>query len=193
MYSPSLYQRCWQEFYETIFNVAPEKIPELPAAPDAELVLPLISLKDVTLKAIAKKVMGMSGERVKLESPTDGWFLPQRQRPIGNYIVFVRDHVSPDLKFENQSLNWVKRQKISAMTLKERLLFELFQRFMNKPPLDNGTWTLCNETPNSEGRIPAVGRQNGILEIQYVGLDFYSHIHRVREVILRTGKQPSPK
>ncbi|MFH0951030.1 MAG: hypothetical protein V1765_00970, partial [bacterium] len=75
---------------------------------------------------------------------------------IGPYCILARYEQEANAEYANKTANWIAEQKITTMTLRERLLFELFYfRQENKQP-DVSNWTLCSGSRYRDGPVPSV-------------------------------------
>lgn len=72
------------------------------------------------------------------------------------YCLWVRDVVEADEELKNLSANQLKEQKISGVTLLERLVHELLYYMETGKHLDVVNWTLCSGSRNSNGNVPYV-------------------------------------
>ncbi len=188
----SLRRRIWQEFYEEKFGVDPQRVPQVLAIPNSELIFPIPVVKEVGVGLVIQELTQSNENHLRWNYPLRAGVFPQRDRPIGSYVVYARANAGSDIGFESRSVSWALKNKVRVMTLKERLLFELYRRYMDEPRLDSDTWTLCSDVLESGQDIPAVGWEDGSFCVKPISISFASHLHRIREVLLQPRIKPPP-
>jgi len=92
----------------------------------------------------------------------------ERTADKASYIIRVRDRAEADEELANLAANQIKKQKLTTMTLAERLLLELwyFWRTGGKH-LDIKNITLCAGSRNSGGDVPRVLWVDGRLRVHW--------------------------
>ncbi len=108
------------------------------------------------------------------------------QRPDANiYAIWVRDRIEADVELNNLSVNQMKKQDINPITLKERLLLELFYYQDTKEHLDLERWTSCAGSRSHSGHVPYVGcsRDRSGLYVDWCFISDASDGLRCRQVV----------
>jgi len=85
----------------------------------------------------------------------------------GAYAIWVRDTVEADVVHKNRSANYLKKQRISGITLLERLLLELKYFLETGKHLDIQNWTLCSGSRRDGGGVPRVRWRGGGLRVAW--------------------------
>ncbi len=76
------------------------------------------------------------------------------QRPVGPYVVWVRDTVEADSDMANRSAKVIEKDGVNTLTLKERMLLELKYHDETGKHLDVKSVTLCAGSRCPVGRVP---------------------------------------
>ena len=107
-----------------------------------------------------------------------------RDQLNGTYAIWLRETVKADEVHKDKSANDLKASGIKGMTLRERLLLELFYEWKNSDQhLDLVNWTLCAGSRGSGGGGPGVGWDDGRLEVHWVSPGVRGDGLRSREAV----------
>ena len=107
-----------------------------------------------------------------------------RDRSNGAYAIWLRETVEADEVHKSKSANDLKAAGIKGITLRERLLLELFYEWKNLGQhLDLKNWTLCAGSRGSGGNVPHVFWYGGKLEVLRYGPDYRHDSLRSREAV----------
>lgn len=82
-----------------------------------------------------------------------------------DYAIWVRDRIEADEELKNLSANNLKEKNISCVTLEERLLYELKYFIETGGHLDIENVTLCTGSRYSDGSVPYVHWNDGLLRV----------------------------
>jgi len=83
-----------------------------------------------------------------------------------NYVAVFYKNIAADENLENTSADRLADMNISGITLLERLLLEILCIEQVEKNLDNnGTWTLCSGSRDSDGDVPCVTWRRNCLYI----------------------------
>lgn len=93
-----------------------------------------------------------------------------RSAKKASYCVQVKRRVEADEELKNLSADDLTEQKITGITLLERLLLELAYFMSTGQHLDVENWTLCSGSRHSDGRVPYVDWRSVAREI---GVDWF--------------------
>lgn len=91
----------------------------------------------------------------------------ERTAEKASYIIRVRDRAEADEELANLSANQIKKQKLTTMTLTERLLLELWYFWKTGKHLDVQNITLCTGSRGSDGSVPDVFWLGGELNVNW--------------------------
>lgn len=103
----------------------------------------------------------------------------------GPYAIRIRNRVEADKELKNLSADQLKEQKISGVTLEERLIYELKHFKETGEHLDIQNWTLCSGSRYSDGSVPSV-RWSPFYGKMFVPWDSAGHARgalRTRQVV----------
>lgn len=143
----------WQNFYVDVFGLNPDfsnlRIPEKREGFDRLIV---IAQGMTPNKLYAKCVELFPSWRY-----TDNLDLIISDRKADHdYAIWVRDRVEADEELKNKSANTLKEDGVVAITLEERLLYELKFFEETGKHLDISNWTLCAGSRDPNGNVPSV-------------------------------------
>jgi|GEM_PF-3367958 len=113
--------------------------------------------------------------------------VPTHERDVANgaYAVRVRPNVEADEEFKNRSARWIAEQKLTTMTLPERLILEPWYHWKTGGKhLDIQTITLCAGSRFSDGFVPRVDWHDGELRVRWRSPDYANVGLRARSVIV---------
>ena len=106
---------------------------------------------------------------------------------IGSYLVRVENGVEPDQKFLGKSTRTVDADGTIGITLKERMLLELFCFEQTGKPLDVRGVTFCSGSRYLDGFVPcAVLGGDGYVNVGGYGIGNSDGGSGVREAVLET-------
>lgn len=72
----------------------------------------------------------------------------------GAYVIRIRDRIEADEELKNLSANNLRKKKIPAITLTERLILETAVFLVTGQHLDVHNWTLCAGSRRGDGDVP---------------------------------------
>ena len=101
--------------------------------------------------------------------------------PVRTYAIWVRDQVEAGMGAKRLSAGQLAGQRITLMTLLERMWYEAKYWNETNKHLDNHHWTLCEGSCVLGGATPVIGWRDGRLAIcacpiNYEPSDFYARI-----------------
>ncbi|MEX2012690.1 MAG: hypothetical protein WD970_03020 [Patescibacteria group bacterium] len=108
-----------------------------------------------------------------------------RDQSKGTYAIWLRDTVEADEVHRNKSANDLKAANISGITLRERLILELWYFWKTQKHLDVQNWTLCSGSRYDDGDVPSVGwgSDGSRVDVIWFRPDGRDDSLRVREVV----------
>ncbi|MDD5749429.1 MAG: hypothetical protein PHO91_01420 [Patescibacteria group bacterium] len=148
-------QSEWQEFYRKYFRLSVSfsdaSIPDNAGGFDRVIFIPKgLKLNDV-LKAM-KKCFPVSSYIDDLDKDV----IDNVRVSDCNYAIRIRERVEADEELKNLSANKLRQQGVNAMTLLERLVYELKYFSETNEHLDVQNWTLCAGSRGRDGGVPCV-------------------------------------
>jgi hypothetical protein len=101
----------------------------------------------------------------------------------GNYAIWVRDVVGADGVHKNKSAKMLQEEKISGITLLERMILKLKYFTETGKHLDISNWTLCSGSRYSDGHVPIVFCGFSQFMVGWCSAEFSGESLRSREVV----------
>ncbi|MBI3627750.1 MAG: hypothetical protein HY220_03355 [Candidatus Sungbacteria bacterium] len=89
------------------------------------------------------------------------------REPTKTYAVRLRDRVEADNELNSKSANDLTREKISGVTLLERLILELWYHWKTGGHLDIDNVTLCSGSRGPGGDVPRVHWRGGCMRVYW--------------------------
>lgn len=146
----------WQKFYFEVFDLTVDfsgvKLADDPGGFGWEVVV----TKGLTLNKVWAKCCKRFNCYSYLGDDLDQTVPKNDRQATKNYAKRFRDRVEADEENKNLSANTLIKRKVQGITLLERLLLELWYHWTTGKHLDIQCVTLCTDSRDQRGGVPAV-------------------------------------
>lgn len=181
-------KKNWEDFYRDIKIEADLSQVEIPEKREGFEKL-IIMAKGLTPQKLFDKLKELCPAWKYTDDNLDKIITSDRSTKEKAYAFWVRDRVEADEEHKNKSANDIKKEKIIAETLEERLLQEI--EFFKKTGghLDVKNVTLCAGSRISDGLVPGVYFHSGSgkVSVHWYDPDDHDDNLRVREAVCAEG------
>lgn len=178
-------KKGWEGFYRDTFKIEADfSQVEIPEKREGFEKL-IIMAKGLTPQKLFDKLKELCPVWKYTNDDLDKIIISDRSAKEKAYAIWVRDRIEADEEHKNKSANGIKKEKIIAETLEERLLqeIEFFKR--TGEHLDVKNVTLCAGSHHSAGNVPRVffASDDGKVSVLWYDPDSHNDHLCVREAV----------